>query len=65
MPVIPVNRVVDTKRINGKKWRAEEEERQKGSLAQKVTTLPIPRRDSITRPKVPETSVAGGDDTTM
>jgi hypothetical protein len=28
MPVIPVNRVVDTK----KKWRAEEEERHKGSL---------------------------------
>jgi hypothetical protein len=29
MPVIPVNRVVDTKRII-EKWRAEEEERHKG-----------------------------------
>jgi hypothetical protein len=27
--------VVDPKRIIGKKWRAEEEERQKGSLTQK------------------------------
>jgi hypothetical protein len=35
MPVIPVNRVVDPKRIIGKKWRAEEEERHKGSLTQK------------------------------
>jgi hypothetical protein len=35
MPVIPVNRVVDKKRTIGKKWRAEEEERQKGSLTQK------------------------------
>jgi hypothetical protein len=34
MPVIPVNKVVDTKRIIGKKWRAEEEERHKGSLTQ-------------------------------
>jgi hypothetical protein len=32
MPVIPVNKVVDPKRIIGKKWRAEEEERHKGSL---------------------------------
>jgi hypothetical protein len=31
MPVIPVNKVVDPKRIIGKKWRAEEEERHKGS----------------------------------
>jgi hypothetical protein len=30
MPVIPVNKVVHTKRIIGKKWRAEEEERHKG-----------------------------------
>jgi hypothetical protein len=36
MPVIPVNRVVDPKRKIGKKWRAEEEERRKGSLAKKV-----------------------------
>jgi hypothetical protein len=27
MQVIPFNRMVDTKRIIGKKWRAEEEER--------------------------------------
>jgi hypothetical protein len=31
MPVIPVNKVVDPKRIIGKKWRAKEE-RHKGSL---------------------------------
>jgi hypothetical protein len=35
MPVIPVNKVVNPKRIIGKKWRAEEEERHKGSLTQK------------------------------
>jgi hypothetical protein len=29
MPVIPVYRVVDKKRIIRKKWRAEEEERQR------------------------------------
>jgi hypothetical protein len=34
-PVIPGNRVVDKKRIIGKKWRAEEEERLKGSLTKK------------------------------
>jgi hypothetical protein len=33
--LIPVNKVVDPKRIIGKKWRAEEEERHKGSLTQK------------------------------
>jgi hypothetical protein len=32
LPVILVNKVVDPKRIIGKKWRAEEEERHKGSL---------------------------------
>jgi hypothetical protein len=32
VPVIPVYRVVDKKRIIGKKWKAEEEERHKGSL---------------------------------
>jgi hypothetical protein len=32
MPVIPVNRVVDPKRIIGKKWRAKE-----GGEAQGVT----------------------------
>jgi hypothetical protein len=35
MPVILVNKVVDQKRIIGKKWRAEEEERHKGSLTKK------------------------------
>jgi hypothetical protein len=35
MPDIPVSRVVDTKRIIRKKWRAEEEERHKGPLTQK------------------------------
>jgi hypothetical protein len=33
MPVIPVSRVVDPKKNNWKKWRDEEEERQKGSLS--------------------------------
>jgi hypothetical protein len=32
--VIPVNRVVDKKRIIGKKWRAEEEERHRGIAVQ-------------------------------
>jgi hypothetical protein len=35
MPVIPVSRVVDPKRIIGKKWRTEEEERHKGLLTHK------------------------------
>jgi hypothetical protein len=34
LPVL-VNKVVDPKRTIGKKWRAEEEERHKGSLTQK------------------------------
>jgi hypothetical protein len=34
MLVIPVNKVVDLKRIIRKKWRAEEEERYKGLLTQ-------------------------------
>jgi hypothetical protein len=33
--VILVNKVGDPKRIIGKKWRAKEEERHKGSLTQK------------------------------
>jgi hypothetical protein len=33
--VILVNKVVDPKRILGKKWRAKEEERHKGSLTKK------------------------------
>jgi hypothetical protein len=32
MPVILVNKVVDPKKNNRKKWRAKEEERHKGSL---------------------------------
>jgi hypothetical protein len=32
MPVIPVNKLVDQKRIIGKNLKAEEEERHKGSL---------------------------------
>jgi hypothetical protein len=35
LPVIPVNKVVDPKRIIGKKWRAKEEEWHKGLLTQK------------------------------
>jgi hypothetical protein len=35
MSVIPVNKVVDPKRIIGIKWRAKEEERHKGLLTQK------------------------------
>jgi hypothetical protein len=35
MPVIHVNKFVEPKRIIGKKWRAEEEERHKGSLPPK------------------------------
>jgi hypothetical protein len=35
MPVITVDRVVDKKRIIGKKWKAEEEERHKGLLTPK------------------------------
>jgi hypothetical protein len=43
MPVIPVNRVVDNKRIIRKKWRAEkEEERHKGPL-----TAPPPPKKTI------------------
>jgi hypothetical protein len=32
LPVIPVNKVVDPKRIIGKKWRDKEEDRHKGLL---------------------------------
>jgi hypothetical protein len=50
MPVIPVNKVVDPKRIIGKKWRAEEEERHKGSLTKK-NLIPegCPRRFGLRR----------------
>jgi hypothetical protein len=58
MPVIPVNRVVDPKRIIGKKWRVEEEERHKGLLTQKSTLLPCapsgrfkPSEPSIQQPR--------------
>jgi hypothetical protein len=39
MPVIPVNKVVDPKKNNQKKWRAKEEERHKGSLTQKTSLI--------------------------
>jgi hypothetical protein len=42
MPVIPVNKVLDPKRIIGKKWRAKEEERHKGSL------IPPPQKKGAT-----------------
>jgi hypothetical protein len=42
MPVILVNMVVDPKRIIGKKWRAEEEERHKGLL-----TPPPKKKDRL------------------
>jgi hypothetical protein len=32
MPAIPVNKAVDPKKNNGKKWRAEEDERHNCSL---------------------------------
>jgi hypothetical protein len=35
MPVIPVSKVVDPKRNNQKKWRAREDDRNKGSLTPK------------------------------
>jgi hypothetical protein len=35
MPVIPVNRVVDKKKNNQKKWRPEDEELHKWSLTTK------------------------------
>jgi hypothetical protein len=35
LPVVLVNKVVDPKRIIGKKWRAKEEERHKGLLTKK------------------------------
>jgi hypothetical protein len=37
MPVIPVNKVVDLKRIIGNNWRAEEEERHKKTLEPRST----------------------------
>jgi hypothetical protein len=39
MPAIPVDRVVDRKRIIGIKWRAKEEERHMGFL-----TSPTPKK---------------------
>jgi hypothetical protein len=42
MLVIPVDRVVNTKRIIGKTWRAEEEEeKHKGSLTKKQYCFPL------------------------
>jgi hypothetical protein len=48
MPVIQVNRVVDPKKNNRKKWRAEEEERHKGSLTL-PSPLPPPKKTNIFR----------------
>jgi hypothetical protein len=45
MLVIPVNKVVDPKRIIGKRRAKEEEERHKGLLTQKNTILTDPVRD--------------------
>jgi hypothetical protein len=45
LPVILVNKVADPKRIIGKKWRAEEEERHKGLLTKKNrSSLLVPGR---------------------
>jgi hypothetical protein len=41
LPVIPVNKVVDPKRIIGKKWRAKEEERHKGPLTPPKNILKV------------------------
>jgi hypothetical protein len=41
MTVIPVNRVVDPKRIIRKKWRAEKEKRRKGSQTPKKGALEL------------------------
>jgi hypothetical protein len=48
MPVIPVNRVVNAKRIIGKKWRAKEEEKHKGLL----TPFPPPQKKSSGRQRL-------------
>jgi hypothetical protein len=57
MPVIPVDKGVDPKRIIGKKWRAKEEERHKGWLTQKTNKLkpqtPITKfEQSLQRPHI-------------
>jgi hypothetical protein len=45
MPAILVNRVVDPPKNNQKKWRAEEEERHKGSLTpQKQVNTPFHKK---------------------
>jgi hypothetical protein len=54
MPVIPVNRVVDPKRIIRKKWRAEEEERHKGSL---TPPHPPKKKKNFQPPKVSEMEI--------
>jgi hypothetical protein len=40
MPVILVNKVVDPKKNNRKKWRADEDERHKGWLTKKAVFPP-------------------------
>jgi hypothetical protein len=47
LPVIPVNKVVDPKRIIGKKWRSKEEERHKGSLTQKKEAVIVQYVESL------------------
>jgi hypothetical protein len=50
LPVIPVNKVVDPRRIIRKKWKAKEEERHKGSLTppQKKKKLKVSFRCKLT-----------------
>jgi hypothetical protein len=43
LPVILVNKVVDKKRIIGKKWKAKKVERHKGSLT------PPPKKKQLSR----------------
>jgi hypothetical protein len=50
VPVILVNKAVDPKRIIGKKWRAEEEERHKGLLTRKKNILCLPSDASSVPP---------------
>jgi hypothetical protein len=57
MPVIPVDGVVDKKRIIRKKWRAEEEERHKATPThprQKIELFPsfLPKKESKFSPSL-------------
>jgi hypothetical protein len=57
MQVIPVNKVVDPKRIIGKR-RVEEEERHKGSL---TPPLPPPKKNNMKA--VPDLESIAGEET--